>query len=288
MSIVDQTIRETYASEVAVYGGVKSEALLRAYAAVPRERMLPRGPWVVEALDGSYYVTDDADVSRILHAVGVSIDPKRQLNSGNPAEVGRILEEARFEPGETVFHVGAGLGYFSAIMAEMVGASGRVIAAEVDPVLAWRCRINLEPWQQVEVVGDALACSLPPVDVIFVSTGIARIPASWLDVLRPGGRLIFPLTGSLNGGFIFRIEKGASASWLSAKPLNFARFYPCLGARDPAALSAIDQAIADPRGSHVRSLRLDAHAPQPDCWLHSDGWCLSTAANDHSDRTEPS
>lgn len=286
MRIVYDRLREIYASEVAVYGGVKSEALLRAYAAVPRERMLPQGPWTVEALDGSYYVTDDADASRILHAVGVSIDPKRQLNSGNPAEVGRMLEEAHIEPGETVFHVGAGLGYFSAIMAELVEASGRVIAAEIDPVLAWRCRGNLAPWPQVEVVGDGLACSLPPVDVIFASAGIASIPASWLEALRPGGRMIFPVTGSLNGGFIFRVEKGVSSVWLSAKPLNFVRFYPCFGAREPADVAAVDQAIADPKGSHVRSLRLDVHAPQPECWLHSDGWCLSTAAHDHSNRME--
>jgi protein-L-isoaspartate O-methyltransferase len=37
-----------------------------------------------------------------------------------------------------VAHVGAGLGYYSAILAEVVGSTGEVTAIEIDPGLAER------------------------------------------------------------------------------------------------------------------------------------------------------
>jgi protein-L-isoaspartate(D-aspartate) O-methyltransferase len=45
--------------------------------------------------------------------------------------------------GDHVVHVGAGTGYYSAILAEMVGRTGRVTAIEIDPLLAARAKENL-------------------------------------------------------------------------------------------------------------------------------------------------
>ncbi len=167
----------------------------------PRECLLPPGPWIIEAADGSYYATENDDVAHILHAVGVAIDAGRALNNANPAKVGRMLEAAAIKDGDRVLHVGAGLGYFSAVIAEMIGPSGWVIAAEIDPVLRERARTNLVAWPNVTVVGDALECTLPPLDVVFSSAGAACLPLRWIEALAPGGRMILPLTGSLDGGF---------------------------------------------------------------------------------------
>ncbi|MDR3439673.1 methyltransferase domain-containing protein [Telmatospirillum sp.] len=273
--------RVYYTKELAVHGGLRSSALLRAFSAVPRERFLPPGPWILEASDGSYYSTEDDDVGHVLHAVGVAIDVTRHLNSANPATVGRTLEAAKIEGGDTILHVGAGLGYFSAVMAEMVGPSGRVIAAEVDPDLRAQARANLAPWTNVEVVGDALTCPLPPLDVVFSSAGVADVPQGWVKALRPGGRMILPITGSLDGGFLFRFERAAEMSWLSAEARSFVRFFPCQGARSIGQLTALDKAIADPRANLVRHLRLDHHEFESQCWLHNDDWCLSTRDSPH-------
>lgn len=269
--------RALFSNEVAALGGIRSPSVLRAFATVPRERFLPPGPWIIEAIDGVYYVTEGNDVSHVLHAVGVALDADRRLNSANPAKIGRALEAADFRPGDTVLHVGAGLGYFSAIIAELVGRDGRVIAAEIDEKFASSARANLAPWSNVDVVGDALTCPLPPIDVVFVSAGTATIPRRWVETLRPGGRMILPLTGSLNGGFLFVIRKTSDSAWLSARPKEFVYFYPCLGAHESAAAAAMDAAIADTRGPSAKSLRLDEHEREAECWLHGDGWCFTLA-----------
>lgn len=272
-----QEQRARFSTEVAALGGIRSPSVLRAFATVPRERFLPPGPWMIETISGVYYATEDDDVSHVLHAVGVALDANRRLNNANPAKIGRTLEMADFRPGNTVLHVGAGFGYFSAIMAELVGRDGHVIAAEIEKDFALSARSNLAPWPNVEVVGDALTCLLPPIDVVFVSAGTSSVPRHWIDALRPGGRMILPLTGSLDGGFLFVIEKAAGATWLKARPREFIYFYPCLGAHGPEAATAVDAAIADSRGPSVKSLRLDTHEREPECWLHGHGWCLTLA-----------
>ncbi len=263
-----------YVEEVAAAGGVRAAAVLAAFRAVPREAYTPPGPWTIEAIDGSYYLTEDAAISRILHAVGVCLDIKRGLNSGNPARVGRLLEAVDIRPGETVFHVGAGLGYFSAIMAELVGENGRVTAAEIDADLLAQARQNLAGLQNVVVVGEAQAVTLSAVDVIFSSAGLSTIPQHWIDMLRPGGRMLLPLTGAFDSGHIFLFRKTDDAAWLAARQCTFMRFYPCVGMRDVADMQALDQALADPRVEAVRWLRLDPHARDANCWLHREDYCL--------------
>ena len=55
--------------------------------------------------------------------------------------------------GDHVIHVGAGQGYYSAILAEIVGPTGRVTAIEIDPDLAMKARRNLaSDWPQATVV----------------------------------------------------------------------------------------------------------------------------------------
>jgi protein-L-isoaspartate(D-aspartate) O-methyltransferase len=269
-------LREAFVAELAVHGGLTSASLLRAFAKVPREQLLPPGPWIIESADASYYATEDDNIAHVLHAVGVAIDTKRDLISANPAKIGRMLEATRIAPGETVLHVGAGLGYFSAVMAELVGPEGHVIASEIDSDLADRARSNLAAWRNVDVIGDSLAGSLPPLDVVFASAGSAGIPRQWTDALREGGRMVLPMTGALDSGFLFHFEKSASPDWFFAWVQSFVRFFPCHGMRDPAAVRDLSKALGDTRGPSVCGLRLDHHDHEPQCWLHGEDWCLTT------------
>ena len=67
--------------------------------------------------------------------------------------------------GERVVHIGCGLGYYSAILAEVVGADGHVTALEIDPALAARARRNLAHLPHVEVrETDGASCDLDPAD----------------------------------------------------------------------------------------------------------------------------
>lgn len=268
--------RRWYLEELEVAGGWSSADLTHAFARVPREDFLPPGPWTIEALGGDYYPTPDASIRHILHAVGICLDIKRNLNSGNPALVGRSLALADVRPGETVFHVGSGFGYFTAVLAELAGPKGRVIAAEIDPDLRAAAARNLSRYPHVTVVGDALTEDLPPVDVVFSSAGLATVPRRWVDALRPGGRMLLPLTGSLDGGYVFRFRRTADPSRFDADRITVTRYFPCAGTRDPADMSALDLALCDRRidlASRL-SLRLDPHDKDELCWLHAADYCL--------------
>jgi protein-L-isoaspartate(D-aspartate) O-methyltransferase len=269
--------RHAYAAELAALGGIGDQAVLRAFATVPREAFLPAGPWLIEAIDGSCYRTEDTDTDRILHGVGVVLDAQRTLHCANPARVGRAIQATEFRRGQTVLHVGAGLGYFSAVMAELVGPEGRVIAAEIDADLASQARRNLMPWSNVEVVGDALSLDLPELDVIFASCGMATIPRKWLDALRADGRMTFPLTGELWLGEQFSVQRRGNTPWFDAKALGGVVFYPCMGLQDKVYAAALKAALMKGCTSAVRGLRTDKHAAGAECWLHGDGWCLTTA-----------
>ena len=63
----------------------------------------------------------------------------------------RMLHDLAVEPGQHVAQIGAGAGYYTAMLAELVGPSGRVSAFEFDPELAARARANLAPWRNVTV-----------------------------------------------------------------------------------------------------------------------------------------
>ena len=269
--------RDIFVAELAALCGIRDQAVLAAFRTVPREDFLPPGPWLVEGIDGGRFLTPDDDPAHIQHAVGVVLKQgwEPDLHCANPAPVAKALQNTGFLPGDRVLHVGAGLGYFSAIIAELIGPTGRAIAAEIDPTLAASARRSLAPWSQIEVAGDALALAEENYDVIFSSAGMASIPTVWLDSLAAGGRMMVPLTGTNGSGFTFhfrRIDDGL----FDAKLESFVRFYPCLGLRDSVDLTRLDKALAGGRAPFVTTLRRDRHAEDGQCWLHTPDWCLST------------
>ncbi|WP_314962622.1 hypothetical protein [Bradyrhizobium cosmicum] len=58
------------------------------------------------------------------------------LNNGLPSFWARKLEHLDIARGDRVLQVGAGTGYYSAVLAEIVECAGRVTAIETDPMLA--------------------------------------------------------------------------------------------------------------------------------------------------------
>lgn len=99
-----------------------------------------------------YWTTDDADPSRLCHDVLVAIDERRRLNNGQPSLWAALFDQLGLANGDRVIHVGSGPGYYSAILAELVGPSGNVTAIEIDSTLAERARANLaSAWPQAQV-----------------------------------------------------------------------------------------------------------------------------------------
>lgn len=281
--------RRFYAEEIEAVARLRSRTLVEALATVPRERFLGPGPWTVVAetdLTGAgpakMRETADADPARVNHNIAVAIDPARMLFNGQPGTLAPWIDALELAPGGRVLHVGAGLGYYTALMAHCVGSSGRVVAYEADPALAERARANLAgmPWIDVraEAAGDRVEDTF---DAILVNAGMTHPPPAWLDALADGGRLILPLTatmaamGTIGKGFVFVVQR--SGETLSARLNGFVAIYSAVGIRDDAINAQLGKAMMSgpQKAQAVTRLRRDSHAAAAECWLHTTGFCLS-------------
>jgi protein-L-isoaspartate(D-aspartate) O-methyltransferase len=274
--------RRWFAEELRHTAHVRSPAVVEAFATVPREHFAGPGPWrLLSPIGGpDYWTSDDADPRRLCHDVLVAIDETRRLNNGQPSLWAALFDQLGLKPGDRVIHVGAGLGYYSAILAELVGPSGNVTAIEIDPGLAERARANLaRAWPQaMVVVADGFAFRPEdPVDAIVVNAGVSHLALPWLDSLKAdSGRLLVPLTNAnLWGAFLIVTRRGARY------PVRFASrvgIIACTGGRDDKAEARLAVALARADYTAVKSLRCAPEEPDDTCWLAGDdGWWLSTA-----------
>lgn len=278
-------IRRAYAKQILAAARVNDERIEAAFAHIRREDYLGLGPWPMLRQE-VYVPTPDADPVYLYTNTLVGIVLERKLNNGEPALHARLIAAAAPSQGEHVVHIGPGTGYYTAIMAHLAGASGRVTAIEFDPDLAKRAAENFRSNPRIEVIqGDGARMPIDPADVIYVNAGATRPMDSWLDALNDGGRLILPLStnkgfhyiGSplplLKRGAFFRIEKQQAD--FAAQLITGVAIIPCESARDELSEAALAAALI--RGGPERVTRLYRHneVPEEDIWLKAPGWCLA-------------
>lgn len=274
--------RSFYAEEIHFAANIRSRALLDAFARVPRERFLGSGPWRIPApnplMKGplEYVETEDADPRRVYHNCTIALDASKDLNNGQPASLARWIEALNIQPGARVFHLGCGVGYYTAIMAELAGSGGSIVASEIHPELAARARQNLAAYPKVEVrEGDGVALDCGECDAIFVNAGVTHVLAQWLERLR--GRMVVPLTvamGShLGKGMMIAVQREHGG--YSAAVQDMVAIYNCAGARDAKMEPLLGKAMQTMALLKLRSLRTDAHAAEESCLVHGEGACLS-------------
>lgn len=284
-------IRRRYAEHIRAAASLRSAVSVEAFATVPRERFLGPGPWQILSTErslwrrlpwsfrGSYRTTPDSDPKHLYQDVLVAIDPSRRLNNGLPSVIAFWLDALDLHTGDHALHVGCGTGYYTAIMAEIVGTAGRVIGVEIDAELALRARENLAYLANVEVLhgdgGESVGASF---DAIFINAGVSYPRDVWLDSLKPGGRLILPLTTDEGKGGMLKVErvKGGYA----ARFLSTVSVFPCVGSRDVESSRHLRRALAGGVPKSVKSLRRGGHEADGTCWLHGRGFCLSTRSED--------
>jgi protein-L-isoaspartate(D-aspartate) O-methyltransferase len=281
--------RHWYAEELRFTAKIGSRAVVNAFATVPRELFFGPGPWRVFSpmRATGYWTTDNADPRHLYHDVLIAIDEERQLNNGQPSLWARLFDQLGLTRDIHIVHIGAGTGYYSAILAEIVGPGGQVTAIEIDPDLAAKARDNLATaWPHASVVVANGFTFRPdrPADAIIVNAGVTHISTAWLDALAAdNGRLLVPLTKSDWWGGCLIIERRAGdARCYPARYAGQIGIIPCVGGRDPAAESYLSAALAHSTFTAVRSLRRAPDEPDETCWLAGDGWWLSTASVNES------
>jgi SAM-dependent methyltransferase len=137
------------------------------------------------------------DFSHTQHFAAHFDDPARDAWQ-KPQEVVRLLA---LSPGQTVADIGAGTGYFAGHLSRAVGASGRVLALDVEPKMVehLRQRAERERWSNVvprTVPGDDPRLERGSVDrVLIVNTWHhidqrERYAAKLGAALAPNGRVV--------------------------------------------------------------------------------------------------
>ncbi len=274
MGTIEQC-RRFFAEYVVRVAGAANERLVEAFSCVARERFVGPGPWQVCVGQG-YLRTPDDDPRQLYQDILVAIDSGAKLNNGQPTLHACCIDAAELSLGETVVHVGAGSGYYTAILAHMVGPQGEVLAFEADAALARRASSILAACPNVDVrAASATEGSIPPCDVVYVSAGITDPPSAWLDALRMGGRLVFPLTADSGNGLMLKVTRTGPDRY-AARALLHAGFVACVGARNAATSSSLAAALRRDSIERIRSLRRNT-APDATAWCCGHGWWLSAA-----------
>ncbi|NIA70721.1 protein-L-isoaspartate(D-aspartate) O-methyltransferase [Pelagibius litoralis] len=275
------TARRWFAEDLRVAAPIlRNEAVVEAFARVPRELFCGLGPWRVHPRRrlGAPYTTPTADPTALYHDVLVAIDEERDLNNGQPSLWAYIFDQLDLAPGQSVLQIGAGTGYYTAILTEIAGPKSRVEAIELDDYLARRAQENLRPWPQANVTaGNGVDCdTTPAADIIIAFAGTTHPAAAWINRLSPGGRMMIPLTTADGWGFLLRLEK--TDAGFEAASLGACGFFHCDGARRSAEEMRLQEALTSLNGKEIPIRALHLGKPTADAqevWFEGDDYWLS-------------
>jgi protein-L-isoaspartate(D-aspartate) O-methyltransferase len=158
--------------------GIRDERVLRAMAAIPRERFVSEEQRAYAYADGALPIAAGQTISQ-------------------PFIVARMTELLDPQPGDRVLEIGTGSGYQAAILA-LLGCQVVSIERQAELAMAARVRIaeiGLGGAVEVRVgdgsVGDSAGA---PWDGIVVTAAAPAIPTALREQLDPnGGRLVIPV-----------------------------------------------------------------------------------------------
>lgn len=265
-----EQVRGHYARQMAAASRSSDPRIERAFDLVPREAFLPPGPWNV-IVAGAAVRTPTANPAFLYQNALIAIDEARGINNGEPFLHAAWIGAVAPLPGESVVHIGAGGGYYTAVLAVLVLPGGQVTGVEIEEDLAEQARANLEPFENVTVIAaDAVTATLPPADIVYVNAGVVAPPVGWFKALKPGGRIIFPWRPTRDIGLAVlatRTDRG-----FAARTLGGAWFIPCASASDEGITIRKPEKTA---ARHIRSIVLaskrepddSAIAVYPDLWF---------------------
>jgi protein-L-isoaspartate(D-aspartate) O-methyltransferase len=176
-----------------------------------------------------------------------------------PSMIVHMLELLDVALGDRVLEIGTGSGYNAALLAELAGASGKVVSVELEGDLLERARTMLNDAGYPHVVllhAEKLAAIHRPFERIIVTARATDIDAHWWRLLAPGGRIVVPLDIGYGGeraiGFVREgdrlVSVGSRACAFvelrgggdTANPAIFFRSRQMRHQRDPMATTPLD------------------------------------------------
>jgi len=129
-----------------------------------------------------------------------------------PLVVSFMLELLQPKSGDKILDIGAGSGWTSALLSEIIGDKGRVVAMEIIPELAEFGRKNVAKYNFIKKGIVEFICadgskSFPDFksrsefaqgfDKILCSAEAKEVPQAWENQLKIGGRMVIPIDSSI-------------------------------------------------------------------------------------------
>lgn len=184
MDLISQLISE---------GWLKSPRLIKAFKKIKRVDFLPKELKHLEKLNEALPIGFGQTISQ-------------------PLVVAFMLELLAPKKGNKILDIGSGSGWTTALLSEMVGEKGKVIALEVILELKKFGQENVEKYNFVKkgiakfisADGTKGYQKFSPYDRILVSAEAKKFYPAWKKQLKLGGRIVFPMAGSI---YLF-IKKG--------------------------------------------------------------------------------
>jgi protein-L-isoaspartate(D-aspartate) O-methyltransferase len=279
-------VRRAYARQMLGIGNIRNDRLELAFATIRREHFLGPEPWqIVQWPPGPLLPANDPVY--VYQDVVLALAPERGLNTGSTSLHAKMLNDLAVEPGQHVAHIGAGAGYYTAMLAELTGPSGRVTAIEFNAALADRARANLAEWDNVTVMnGDGGNALAENADRIYVNFSVAAPAPAWIERLNPYAKLLFvlgaaqpnarekfPRHAARGGAFLIeRTGNRLAARWLY--PAYFVCGEGMLAGSADAEL-ALFEAFERGGFEFVQSLRWNERTDPARRWYGTASWSLA-------------
>jgi len=266
--------RRDYAQQlVRSIGNLADQRLRDAFQSVPRESFLDTGPWKIPDLRGGYIESPTDNVEFLYQDILFALIAEKGINNGQPSLHARNIAALAVNRGESILHIGAGTGYYTAILAEITGAKGSVVAFEFEPSLAKRAIQNLQHWPQTSVIqGSVFDHRLPSADIIYANAGTPQIETTWVLQLKDGGRLLFPLTCSNGTGVMLKVVK--EGEYYTASATSRCGFIGCVGTANEQASEKLATLFHSGKADRISHLFLAEPQKPESILLSGDGWYL--------------
>lgn len=169
--------KEQLVRELIEGGWLKSKPVIDAFKKVPRE---------------NFVRSEDKKYAYANYPLPI---PGGQTIS-QPLTVAVMTEALEPKRGDKILEVGAGSGYQTAILSEIVGSTGKIITTEIIPELFEFAKKNLGGYENIKVLNVDGSLGYPserPYYRIIVTASAPSIPKPLIEQLEEGGRLVIPV-----------------------------------------------------------------------------------------------